>query len=116
MLVFIDESGYPHPNDPTSRPVVTAVCISDVDSRAISGRIHSLKRDNLGNERMELKAKKLINRRTFRRKPDYQQFLEEFFSAVLNLPVTIFAAIMKQPFPLPSGESSILPNRFRYLN
>ncbi len=115
MLVFIDESGHPHPNDPTSRPVVAAVCISDADSRAISGRLHSLKRDNLGNERMELKARNLINRRTFRRKPDYQQFLEEFFSAVLNLPVTIFAAIMEQPFPCPSRESNILPNRFRYL-
>ena len=115
MLVFIDESGHPHPNDPTSRPVVVAVCISDADSRAISGRLHSLKRDNLGNERMELKAKNLINRRTFRRKPDYQQFLEEFFSAILNLPVTIFAAIMEQPFPYPSGDDNILPNRFRYL-
>ena len=115
MLVFIDESGHPHPNDPTSRPVVTAVCISDSDSRMISGRLHSLKRDNLGNERMELKAQNLINRRTFRRKPDYQQFLEEFFSAVLNLPVTVFAAIMEQPFPFPSGGSNILPNRFRYL-
>ena len=115
MLVFIDESGHPHPNDPTSRPVVTAVCISDRDARAISGRVHSLKRDNLGNERMELKAKNLINRRTFRRKPDYQQFLEEFFSAILNLPVTIFAAIMERPFLIPSGASNILPNRFRYL-
>ena len=115
MLVFIDESGHPHPNDPTSRPVVTAVCISDRDSRAISGRIHSLKRDNLGKERMELKGSNLINHRTFRRKPDYQQFLEEFFSAVLNLPVTIFAAIMERPFPMPNRDSNILPNRFRYL-
>ena len=115
MLVFIDESGHPHPNDSTSRPVVAAVCISDVDSRAISARLHSLKRDNLGNERMELKGRNLINRHTFRRKPDYQQFLEEFFSAVLNLPLIIFASIMEQPFPHPSSESNMLPNRFRYL-
>ena len=25
MLVFIDESGHPHPNDPTTRPVLAAV-------------------------------------------------------------------------------------------
>jgi len=64
MLVFIDESGHPHPNDATHRPVVVAVCISDHDSRAISGRVHSLKRDNLNRERMELKAVKLIRRNT----------------------------------------------------
>lgn len=115
MLVFIDESGHPHPNDPTSRPVVVAVCIPDDRSRAVSGRLHSLKRDNLGDERMELKARNLVNRGTFRRKPDYQQFLEEFFSAVLNLPVTIFASIMERPFPYPNSESTMLPNRFRYL-
>ena len=26
MLAFIDESGQPHPDDPTSRPVLAAVC------------------------------------------------------------------------------------------
>ena len=70
MLVFIDESGHPHPNDATTRPVVVAVCIPDQNSRSISGRIHGLKRDILGRERMELKAVNLINRRTFRRKPE----------------------------------------------
>lgn len=115
MLVFIDESGHPHPNDSSKRPVVTAVCISDRDSRTISGRVHSLKRDTLGHERMELKGKNLINRPTFRRKPELNQFLEEFFSTVLNLPVTIFAMIMEAPFPQQANDSNLLPNRFRYL-
>ena len=116
MLVFIDESGHPHPNDPASRrPVVTAVCISDKHSRMISGRIHALKRDNLARERMELKGRNLINRPTFRRKPEFNQFLEEFFSAVLNLPVTIFAVIMEGPFSAQTNSFDRLPNRFRYL-
>jgi hypothetical protein len=115
VLVFIDESGHPHPNDSARRPVVTAVCISDRDSRTISGRIHALKRDNLGHERTELKGRNLINRSTFRRKPDFNQFLEEFFSAVLNLPVTIFAVIMQSPFLMPASQIDRLPNRFRYL-
>ena len=115
MLVFIDESGHPHPNDVSTRPVVTAVCLSDRDSRLISGRIHGLKRDNLGQERMELKGRNLINRHTFRRKPDYYQFLEEFFSAVLNLPITVFAMIMEQPFTTPILDDNLLPRRFRYL-
>lgn len=115
MLVFIDESGHPHKNDPTKRPVVVAICLSDRDARTISGRIHALKRDNLGRERMELKAVNLINRRTFRRKPDYVQFLDEFFSALLNLNITIFAIIMEQPFESTTIVDGLLPNRFRYL-
>ena len=115
MLIFIDESGHPHPKDAATRPVVTAVCISDGDSRMISGRIHALKRDILGFERMELKGRNLINRPTFRRKPEYNQFLEEFFSAVLNLPITIFAVIMENPFFVSAEDVDRLPNRYRYL-
>jgi hypothetical protein len=115
MLIFIDESGHPHPNDPTTRPVVAAICISDRDSRSVSARLHALKRDNLGQERMELKAVNLLNRRTFRRKPDYVQFLDEFFSALLNLPITVFAMVMEGPFTVrPPGEL-FLPMRFRFL-
>ena len=115
MLVFIDESGHPHPNDSAKRPVVTAVCISDKDSRTVSGRVHALKRDYLGDERTELKGRNLINRSTFRRKPEINQFLEEFYSTVLNLPITIFAMIMEAPFNQPVSDSNFLPNRFRYL-
>ena len=115
MLVFIDESGHPHPNDSVKRPVVTAVCISDKDSRMVSGRVHTLKRDYLGQERMELKGRNLINRPTFRRKPGINQLLEEFFNTVLNLPITIFAMIMEAPFSRPEKDDDLLPNRFRYL-
>ena len=34
MLAFIDESGNPHPNDASSRPVIAAVCFDEKDSRA----------------------------------------------------------------------------------
>ena len=115
MLVFIDESGHPHPNDSAKRPVVTAVCIPDQDSRTVSGRIYALKRDALGRERMELKGRNLINRPTFQRKPEINQFLEEFFSAALDLPITIFAMVMEAPFNHPVKDDNLLPNRFRYL-
>ena len=115
MLIFIDESGHPHANDPTTRPVVVAICMSDKDCRSISGRLHGLKRDNLGREQMELKGVNLLNRRTFRRKPDYVQFLDEFFSALLNLPINVFAMVMEGPFTSTPPGNNLLPNRFRYL-
>lgn len=115
MLVFIDESGNPHPNDAHTRPVVVAVCISEKDSRLISGRIHALKRDLLQQERIELKAVNLLNRPTYRRKPEVVEFANEFFTLVMNLPVTIFAAIMQGPFQDSDSSNALLPNRFRYL-
>lgn len=51
MLVFIDESGHPHPNDSTIRPVVVAACFSEADARRISSRVHAIKRDLLTRER-----------------------------------------------------------------
>ena len=115
MLVFIDESGHPHPNDSAIRPVVVAACFSEADARRISSRVHAIKRDLLTRERVELKGVNLLNRRTHRRKPDYVGFLEEFFSNLLNLPITLFAVIMESPFPSAGGSDDLLPNRFRYL-
>ena len=47
MLAFIDESGNPHPNDASSRPVIAAVCFDEKDSRAISRRTYAMKHDLL---------------------------------------------------------------------
>ena len=115
MLGFIDESGHPHPHDSSTRPVVVAVCLSESDARRIGGRIHSLKRDILQRERIELKGTTFLKRSTFRRKPNYVAFLEELFSAILNFPLTIFAVIMERPTVVIPTDETRLPNRFRYL-
>lgn len=119
MLAFIDESGHPHPNDPTTRPVVVAVCIPENEARHIGGRLHGLKRDVLNNERMEMKGVNLLNRGTFRRKPGHVAFVEEFFSALLNLPIVVFGIIMERPSalspPLSSSDELLLPRQFRFL-
>ena len=115
MLVFIDESGHPHPKDASSRPVVAAVCIEAENLRLVSRRLHALKRDILKRERMELKGVNLLNRGTFRRKSDYWGFLEEFFSTLSNMPITIFSVIMQAPFEEHTNADNLLPNRFRFL-
>ena len=115
MLVYLDESGHPHPNDSSSRPVVVAACIPERDTRTVAGRLHGLKRDVLGRERMEMKGVRLINRSTFRRRTDVVAFVEEFFSALLNLPITVFAVIMEKPAVAPSLDDMILPDQFRFL-
>ena len=105
----------PHANDPGTRPVVVAVCFEEGDSRYISGRIHAMKRDILGKENAELKGRSLINRTTYRRQTQAVAFAEEFFDALRNFPVTIFATIMEAPFESSEQASPYLENRFRFL-
>ncbi len=114
MLVFIDESGQPHPKDTSQRPVILAVCIAEQDVRFISGRIYGLKRSLDMQESMEIKAVRLLNRGTFRRIPEKREFVEAFFDLVRNLPVTVFGIVMQRPQTVPP-ESSILPSQFRFL-
>ena len=91
------------------------VCIEAEHSRLISGRIHALKRDTLNRERLELKGANLLNRTTYRRKPDYANLAEEFFNTLMALPITVFAVVMEAPFILRESENYLLPNRFRHL-
>ena len=64
---------------------------------------------------MEVKGSRLLNRRTFRRRPEIVAFVEEFFSALLNLPITIFAMIMERPEVAPNSTDAMLPTQFRFL-
>jgi hypothetical protein len=116
VLAFFDESGHPHPNDSATRPVCVVVCINERESHFISGRLHALKRNILQKEDIEFKAKKLLNRGTFRRIPEKRELVEAFFDLLRNLPIVIFAVIMERPqttmLPL---VTNYLPNQFRYL-
>ena len=64
---------------------------------------------------MEVKGSRLLNRRTFRRRPEIVAFVEEFFSSLLNLPVTVFAMIMERPDDPPDSKDMMLPPQFRFL-
>ena len=43
MIAYIDESDHPRQSDPTSRPVLLAVCIKDEDVGTIVQKINDLK-------------------------------------------------------------------------
>ena len=105
MLVFIDESGHPHPNDASRKPCVAAVCLQEASVRPISSQIYGIKRRLLSNPDIEIKARSLLNRSTFRRQPEKREFVEEFFGLCRSLPLTVFAIVMERPEEL----------EFRYL-
>ncbi len=118
MLVFLDESGLPHPNDSTTKPVVVSVCISRQETRSIAAQIYALKR-RLGTPDVELKGVKLINRRVFERRSNEWETVEAFFDLCRSLPFVLFAVVMEHPTELPfSNEAegqTFLPNQYRYL-
>ncbi len=117
MLVFIDESGHPHPNDPTTRPVLAAVCFPESESRTIGRLLFGIKRSLLGNERAgkELKANHLLNSRTFNRRPELRELVEEVFDQIQNLNITIFAVVMEKPETVISRDDDYLPRQYRYI-
>ncbi len=115
MLVFIDESGHPHPKDGAPHPTVVAACIRERDVRGISAQLYGLKRRLTGQPEAELKAHGLITRGTFRRRPEKKDLVEAFFDLGRNLPVTLFAIVMERPSREPTDAPSHLPNQFRYL-
>ena len=117
MLVFIDESGHPHPNDPTTRPVLASVCFPQRESRSISRQVFAMKRSLLGSERagLELKANAILNRRTFKRKPEIRELLEETFDQIRNIDLTIFAVIMEKPGEVIPRNDTRLPRQYRYI-
>ena len=117
MLTFIDESGIPHPNDASTRPVVAAICFDEGDSRTISRRLYAMKRDLLGSARAdaELKGKKLLKEKTYLNSSASRMFAEDFFAALRDWGVNVFATIMQAPFSPHPEPGGLLETRFRYL-
>lgn len=117
MLVFIDESGNPHANDPSSRPVVAAVCFDERSSRRIGRRLYSMKRRLLDPQQTEaeLKGKKLLKQKTYLNSKAARLFAEDFFAALGDWGITIFASIMQSPFNQQPPAKGYLEARFRYL-
>ena len=117
MLVFIDESGNPHVNDPSSRPVVAAVCFDEWNARNIGRRLYAMKRNllDLQQTEAELKGKKLLKQKSYLSSNASRRFAEDFFAALSSWGITIFASIMRAPFNQHLPANGILGARFRYL-
>jgi hypothetical protein len=117
LFAFIDESGHPHPNDSSSRPVLAAACFEASELKNLNTQLFRLKNSLLGKEQfeIEMKAKDLITRATFRRRPEKKEFVEAFFEMMRNARVTLFAVVMERPLTPPPTGKDVLPMPFRYI-
>lgn len=115
MWVYVDESGHPHPNDTCEKSVLVAVCLDESYNRQITLDLHNLKRDLLGKEDYEVKAKNLLRPSTFLRVPAKRELVEAIFDLCGNLPLQVFAVIMPRPRQLPMYDLGYLPVQYVHL-
>ena len=115
IFAFMDESGHPHPNDQSTRPVLVTVCLDASYLRTVNTEVFRLKRRILERDSFdfEMKAKKLITAGTFRNRPEKREFVESFFELMGNLDIVVFAQIMERPDDPPPTSSDFLPMQFR---
>ena len=116
IFAFMDESGHPHPNDNSSRPVLVSVCIDAGALRQLNTEIFRLKKRLLNREpfEFELKGKKLITPGTFRNRPEKRELVESLFELIRNLQIVVFAEIMERPSNVPAKSEQFLPMQFRH--
>ena len=116
LFAFMDESGHPHPNDQSTRPVLVTACLDAEYLRTVNTEVFKLKRRILQRDSFdfEMKAKKLITPSTFRNRPEKREFVESFFELLRNLDLVIFAEIMERPSQPPSMPQDFLPMQFRH--
>lgn len=116
MLVFIDESGHPRPNDNTNRPVLLGVCIKETNIRELTSRIYKIKMEIYNKSDVEVKATNLITRRIFfKNLTRNKEFVDKIMDLVFQIDLNVFAIIMEKPDVNPYFKEGILPKQYFYM-
>lgn len=115
MLAFIDESGYPRPNDSTNNPILLGVCIHENDIKPITNQIYKLK-DTIYGKQDEIKSTKLIREVTItKNRTKNKLYVDSLVSLLDEYDVTIFAIIMEKPSKEISIPEDHLPKQYYFL-
>ncbi|MNO69543.1 hypothetical protein D3C76_603990 [compost metagenome] len=117
MLAYIDESGFPHPNDETQNPVLAAVCIPKDEVRNIMQRMYNIKMDLYGRHDVELKAVNVLKPKSITKNINNKVFADrvvnEILCNIMNLKV--FGIVMEKPEEPLQVEGGTFPNHYRFL-
>lgn len=116
MLIFIDESGHPQPNDSTERPVLLAVCIKETDIREMTNNLYKIKMSIYGKCDVEVKATSLINKKTLTPKRTKNKlFVDKIIELIDESNIKVFAIIMEKPDKKIKLDDGILPPQYFYI-
>lgn len=115
MLVFIDESGKPHPNDATNRPVLCCVCIDENSVRELTHQVYQLKNSIFGNTN-EIKSTDILQQQTIVKNIKYKkQFVDQLVDIACSHDIKVFAIIMKRPTTAIAMSDTNLPKQYLLL-
>jgi hypothetical protein len=117
ILAFIDESGFPHPNDETKNPVLAAVCIPTDEIRNLMQRMYKIKMDVFGRHDVELKAVNVLKPKSITKHTINKEFADRVVNEVLSQTpnLKIFAVVMEKPDAPLNVEKGTFPNQYRFL-
>ncbi|CAM4092485.1 DUF3800 domain-containing protein [Saccharibacillus endophyticus] len=117
MLAYIDESGFPHPNDSTQQPVLAAVCIPKDEVRNIMRKMYRIKLDVYGRYDVELKAVNVLKKKSITKNVNNKIFADRVVNEVLSttLNLKVFAIVMDKPTIPIQLEEVTFPNHYRFL-
>lgn len=116
MLAYIDESGFPHPNDDTRHPVLAAVCIPADEIRNIMQRMYNIKIDIYGRHDVELKAVNVLIPKSINRNTNNKVFADRVVNEIIaKINLKVFAIVMDRPEVPLQTDSGTFPNHYRFL-
>ncbi|OCT15820.1 hypothetical protein A8709_09325 [Paenibacillus pectinilyticus] len=117
MLAYIDESGFPHPNDETKNPVLAAVCVPKEEIRTISQKMYNIKMDIFDRYDVELKAVNVLKPKSLTRNTNNKLFTDRIVNEVLSqsASIKVFAIVMDQVNQVIETERATFPNHYRFL-
>lgn len=119
LLAFVDESGLPHPNDEAVCPVLTAVCLSEMDMRTVIQQMYKIKQSIYERTDVEVKASNMLRPKALtyaeRNKRCVERIIQEIVNSIPSL--RVFSVVMEHPNEVPDWgkEQAWLPNHYRFL-
>ena len=115
MLVFIDESGYPNPNDNNLFSVLLAVCINEDDVNGLTRKIYKLKKAIYDSDE-EIKSTNLIKEQTItKNRSKNKEYAEKLIDKATKSNIHTFCVVMPRPERKITVEKGMLAKQYQIL-
>jgi len=118
LLAFVDESGKPHPSDPSIYSTICALCLPEQHSRAFNQALYDIVKEVYPEDdplAKEIKAEKYLARKPFEYSAQRRQVVRRIAELVEGTPLSFFSVQMKRPVAAPNWQKTTLTPSFRLL-
>ena len=118
MLIFVDESGDPHPADSNLRSTLLAVCIPEVWSHDFNGRLHAAIKAVYPTKspyEVEVKADRFLARSRYEHTAQRRELIRGISEIIETCPIGVFSIQMARPAAVPNWPALRLTPPYRLL-